>query len=101
MLPLAPADIPHLAPHSSAASLAYGVQAPARGAGGAAPHPPALVCVADVRLPHVATDLLVTLNVPVADAPDEAAALGVLRAVLRSVRVVDWRLFGASQAASA
>ena len=99
--PLAAADTPHLAPAAAAASLACGVQPTAP------PRPPAYVCLANVRLPAVATDLLVTLNVPLAadGAPPPpaaaAAARELLLAVLRSLRVVDWGLFGADAAAAA
>jgi hypothetical protein len=101
VLPLAASDIPHLASASSSASLAYGAQAPAAAPRASTTRPPALVCLANVRLPGVATDLLVTLNAPVVpgaggDALSADAQLAMLRAVLRSLRVLDWGLFGAA-----
>ncbi len=105
-MPLAAADIPGL-PAASAASLAHGTQAvAARPAAGAAPPPAAHVCLANVRLPGVATDLLVTLNVPVAaggGAPGSGSAAleSGMRDVLRSLRVNDWALFGAEPRAAA
>ncbi len=101
VLPLAASDIPHLASASSSASLAYGAQAPAAAPRASTTRPPALVCLANVRLPGVATDLLVTLNAHVVpgaggDALSADAQLAMLRAVLRSLRVLDWGLFGAA-----
>ena len=102
MLPLAPTDTPHLAPRAAAAALAHGVQTPAVRRGGAADHPAAHVCLAAVRLQAVGTDLLVTLNVPLSAAGGSPAApLATLRGVLRSLRVVDWSLFGHGVGAAA
>ena len=107
MLSLAPAtDVPHLAAHAPAASLAYGLQTTAPTSAAAADHPPARVYLAAVRLPGVGTDVLVTLNAPLAPgetrdaaAAAEAAHLATLRALLRSLRVHDWGLFGGKDAA--
>jgi hypothetical protein len=101
VLPLNASDIPHLVSASSSASLAYGAQAPAAMPRETSTRPTALVCVANVRLTGVATDLLVTLNAPVVmgtggDVLNVEAQLAVLRAVLRSLRVLDWGLFGAT-----
>ena len=56
------------------------------------------VWLAVVRLPRVGTDLVVSISRPVADAAAEGAAatedLELLRAVVGSLEVRDWSLFG-------
>ena len=56
------------------------------------------VWLAVVRLPRVGTDLVVSISRPVADAAAEGVAemedLDLLRAVVASLEVRDWSLFG-------
>lgn len=93
VVPLSAADVPRLDSRAAAASLAGGAQRVPAGAG--SDHPPAYVCLANVRLPSVATDVLVTVNWPLVGGADAAAAAqALLRGVLATLRVADWGLFG-------
>ncbi|KAI8590988.1 hypothetical protein BDZ88DRAFT_412998 [Geranomyces variabilis] len=73
-------------------------------------HNVVLICLAVVRLPDVATDLLLSLNCPTVLAPlsssaaavprpaagDELEAKEIFARMLHSLRILDWSLFGAS-----
>lgn len=92
-----PQHLPGLVGFATAASLAGGVQrAPGL-------HP-TFLWLAAVRLPHVSTDLLVSMHVPLegAEATGGAAA-GVEQAppglldLLASLQIHDWGLFGAGE----
>jgi hypothetical protein len=97
---LSAADVPRLAGRAAAASLAGGVQQIPPQATASRDHPPAYVCLANVRLPCVATDVLLTVNAPLPGgaaaevAAAAASAQALLRAVLASLLVADWGLFG-------
>ena len=82
-LPLTPSlHLPLLGGAASVASLAHAtLESPGRA--------PVQVWLAHARLPRVATDLLVTLH---ASAPADHTP--TLMAILASLRVVDWGLFG-------
>ena len=99
VLPLSAADVPRLAGRTAAASLAGGVQRVPPQASASRDHPPAYVCLANVRLPCVATDVLVTVNWPTRGGADAAAAAApaqaLLRDVLATLSVANWGLFGA------
>ena len=60
------------------------------------------VWLAVVRLPRVGTDLVVSISRPVADTAAEGVAatedLELLRAVVGSLEVRDWSLFGGGAA---
>jgi len=56
--------------------------------------PAVRVWLAALRLPHVASDLLVTLHVPPGDAAAAAGGEALLLALLASFTVVHWTLFG-------
>ena len=71
--------LPQLATHVRSVSVAHSSLDGPR---------PVELWVADIRLPHVATDLLVTLHQP--GGGNDA----VLRVALASIQVVDWSLFG-------
>jgi hypothetical protein len=74
-----PTLLPQLATHVRSVSVAHSSLDGPR---------PVELWVADIRLPHVATDLLVTLHQP--GGGDDA----ILRVALASLQVVDWSLFG-------
>lgn len=97
MAALSAADFPRLAGRAAAASWAGGVQQIPPQATAARDHPPAYVCLANVRLPCVDTDVLVTVNWPLcgaaADAAAAVAAKELLRGVLTTLLVADWGLF--------
>ena len=76
---LLPQQLPHLAAHARFVTVAHSALGGPR---------PVELWVADIRLPHVATDLLVTLHQP--SGGDDA----ILLAALGSLQVVDWSLFG-------
>ena len=102
--PLTAADVPRFDSRAVAASLAAGVQTVPPQASGASDRPPAYVCLANIRLPCVATDVLVTVNWPLRGTADEAAATAasaqaLLRGVLATLHVVDYGLFGAAPGA--
>ncbi|KAJ3158488.1 hypothetical protein HDU86_002713 [Geranomyces michiganensis] len=73
-------------------------------------HNVVLICLAVVRMPEVATDLLLSLNFPTMLAPlsssaaavsrptggDELVAKEVFSRMLQSLRILDWSLFAAS-----
>jgi hypothetical protein len=81
-------QLPHLAAEASAASLASGrLCFPAVGSEPATGRQTA-VWLAHVRLPRVATDLVLTLH-----AAEGNLAPTILR-TLASLRVLDWDLFG-------
>ena len=89
---LGDAAAPRLRPAPPAAPQALrGVQSLAEGAR-------LHVWLAVVRLPRVGTDLVVSISRPVADAAAEGVAaaedLELLRAVVGSLEVRDWSLFG-------
>ena len=100
MVALPLGDVPRLACRAATASLAGGVQRIPPQATAARDHPPAYVWLANVRLPCVATDLLVTVNSPLRGgaaaegAAAAAAAQALLRSVLATLYVADWGLFG-------
>ena len=96
---LSAADVPRFDGRAVAASLAAGTQAIPPQGNSARDHPPAYVCLANIRLPCVATDVLVTVNWPLQGASAEAAAAAasaqaLLRGVLATLHVVDYGLFG-------
>jgi hypothetical protein len=94
---LTAAHVPRLDGRAEAASLACGEQRVPPQALQARDHPPAYVCLANVRLPGVTTDVLVTVNWPLRDADagvEAASAQALLRAVLATLHVADWGLFG-------
>ena len=97
---LSAADVPRFDSRAVAASLAGGAQTIPPQATRARDYPPAYVCLANVRLPCVATDVLVTVNWPLRGTGAEAAAAAasaqaLLRGVLATLHVVDYGLFGA------
>lgn len=113
---LEPSDMPSLGGPFAAASLCVGRQRVTKSRDRDDARNLVEVSVANVRLPQVGTDLLVTLNRPLVMAEGSSAALqtgvgsmpmppngegdgeghgwGVLRRVLSSLAVNDWGLFG-------
>ncbi|KAG2496033.1 hypothetical protein HYH03_005955 [Edaphochlamys debaryana] len=88
--PLAAAEVPSL-PEGGYACLVSGSMTVRRGQD----TQDTAVLLAVLRMPHVASDLLLTLSTPAAaPAPAQAEAEGVMSAALRSLEIRDWGLFG-------
>ena len=110
MRPLSAADLPGLSGRFAAASVAYGRQKVAKHRDADAARNTVEVFVANIRLPEVGTDMLVTVNRPcfisegsstvpqtgsgtvAGDAKADGSA--VLRTVLQTFCIKDWGLFG-------
>lgn len=108
--PAAAGDLPGLSPSGfcSYACIAHGLQVVSKGRQGAAAANTVEVRTAIVRLPSKGSELLLTLNSPVTISPESQAAQhagagtkrtherspALLRAMLRTLQVHDWGLFG-------